>query len=557
MKADIKTFHFLTLARVFTLALLLFIGSTSFAQDDKGRVFFSGVVMQKFVDKNTGETTYEPIFSVNMSDRGRLIGTTDEGGRFGFKIKDGTTLKLTCVGFEDKNVKFRLSHPQDTIFLENKDKELGLTTVRPKPKGFAKKAKVKRRGEFLDFPAFFTTPEFLATNHRMVVQIVAENVDTKERIPINAFVFDNPEYHLTQERMYGFELDEGDPLAKQITTQSPEIMIKRETEFDKTNYDNKKQIRQAKKKLKIQRYSFGDSVTIHAPEESLYRLIAYQCVEDYKDTIFCDTTEFGRGPIDPLRHLRFEFDGVHLTDTIFYPKPTQEPLDSKDGLNVHFGKDEADLNLNDSTNAAEMDKLFKVIQNIRNTPNSYIERIKIFSTSSPDGVYKNNIELSRKRLKSVFNLVLQQLDAQTRDRISTDRNATEASVAGWEEVEKALRADSLIGKADTLKGIIEQYSNIDQQSQRIKRLNFYYDLIVPEYLPRLRKVGYEMKYEILRPRTLAEIREVYRTDDTHMRRYEFFVLYRAEENDSLREIQLRRALERDPHDAIAACDLQE
>ena len=71
----------------------------------------------------------------------------------------------------------------------------------------------------------------------------------------------------------------------------------------------------------------------------------------------------------------------------------------------------------------------------------------------------------------------------------------------------------------------------------------------------LRSVGYTMSYSIYRNLTLDEIKDLYKKDYRKLSDYEFFKLYRSEENDAQREKYLRQALEVSPSFMIAANDL--
>ena len=104
--------------------------------------------------------------------------------------------------------------------------------------------------------------------------------------------------------------------------------------------------------------------------------------------------------------------------------------------------------------------------------------------------------------------------------------------------------------------IARRYSSIDAQGREVKRLSFYQKLL-NDYCPRLRRVEYQLQYSIFRQLTLDEIKELYQQDYRQLSRFEFFTLFRNEQNDSIREGQLRQALEVYPSFTLAACDLSE
>lgn len=118
-----------------------------------------------------------------------------------------------------------------------------------------------------------------------------------------------------------------------------------------------------------------------------------------------------------------------------------------------------------------------------------------------------------------------------------------------------LRRDSLFSEADQVQSIINRSSNIDVQSARIRRLPFFRSVLEARYLPKLRQVNYVMNYTIFRQLTLDEIRNLYAADYKKLTRYEFFTLYRSENDAVKRDTIIRQALEMYPSFMIAANDL--
>ena len=133
---------------------------------------------------------------------------------------------------------------------------------------------------------------------------------------------------------------------------------------------------------------------------------------------------------------------------------------------------------------------------------------------------------------------------------------SKAQVAPWSEVSRLMHADSLNAEADQVDAIIKRYANIDQQGAAIRRLPFYGKTILTRYLPQLRRVGYEMNYSVFRQLTLEEIQALYAKDYRQLSRFEFFKLYRAQNDSTEREKIIRQALEVYPSFMTAANDLQ-
>ena len=138
------------------------------------------------------------------------------------------------------------------------------------------------------------------------------------------------------------------------------------------------------------------------------------------------------------------------------------------------------------------------------------------------------------------------------------QNATfksKASVAPWADVAKLMRADGRTDEAAQVEAAIGRFNSFEAQTRAVRRLPFYRGLIDTKYLPRLRRVGYEMHYAIYRELTIDEIRQLYNDDYKQLSRFEFFTLYRSVADEAEREKILRQAIEVYPKFMVAANDL--
>lgn len=119
-----------------------------------------------------------------------------------------------------------------------------------------------------------------------------------------------------------------------------------------------------------------------------------------------------------------------------------------------------------------------------------------------------------------------------------------------------LRRDGRVDEADAIRKIINAYSSSpDAQSVRIRRLPFYATLLVEDYLPRLRRVSYEMVYSRYRPLTDEEIAALYAKDPRSLTPYNLWRHYKNAPGDAEREVIMRDALSAHPDFLAAATDL--
>ncbi len=465
----------------------------------------------------------------------RQLATTDEDGRFAINVHSDATLLFSMVGAESVRTKLK-----NRTFLEIKmpkfDIELGEATVtvkRIKDEVRPEATDIQVIGNYLHIKTRVRVPrEMFAGNTRLVVQPILNNVTKNKLQLMRPMVYDAKKYHRTQERMYSMDLQSGDPLAAYITIKNDTLREKGRTN-DIIGYQ--------------------DSIYVDNVKDE-YSCDVYMAMENYNRILYRDTTIIARGTVNPLRFLDYSFSSQQILDTAYYPKPELQLRDSKGEINLHFPIGKATLDLNDAHNAAEMHKLNEQLLAITQNKDFSLRAFSILGTASPDGTYNSNLNLAGRRMKTALDYILSQLDSETRQKMKV---SSQAEVAPWSAVVEALRKDSLFEEANILSRIIEKNASRDRQSVLIRNLPFYKELLLGKYLPRLRRVDYQMNYSIFRTLTFDEIKELYAKDYRQLSRYEYFRLFRNEPNAETREKYIRQALEIYPSFMIAANDLQE
>ena len=513
--------------RLMTVLLLFVTSLGALAQSEIIRV------TGKVVDSKKGE----PLGFVNVTDMEtkRLVAQTNVDGRFSVNVHANTTLRFSMIGAEVMSVKLR---GRDSLMVQMIMTDVALGTVETVAKRVVNRVIVEPTpmeivGNTVYFKNVVGVPsKMFGHNRRLVAQRVFKNKTRKQTVIMRPLVYDAVEYNQTQDRLYSFDMKgkNGDPLA-------PFVLIKNDTLRDK-KVDHRDS------------FMYMDSLYVKNPDDD-FQAVTLVAIEDYNRIVFRDTLVTSKGKINPMRWLDYSFGASEITDEALYPKAIPQLRDSRGNIDLRFPIGKAAFDPEEAHNAAEISKLKAQIQDIAATRDATVQALSINGTSSPDGRYASNLALARRRMEYAISYFRSQMPEKLRSGMKFSSNA---SVAPWSEVAKLLRADSLEEEADKVEAVMKLYKG-DAVSQKMKRLPFYSKLLLNKYLPMLRSVGYTMSYSIYRNLTLDEIKDLYKKDYRKLSDYEFFKLYRSEENDAQREKYLRQALEVSPSFMIAANDL--
>lgn len=492
----------------------------------------------RLTGKVTDKDTKEPLLGVSIVDSTthRAIAVTDMDGRFAVDVHSGSILRFSMVGLQSQVVKVKSSQKYIEVKLEQTEvalQELVVSAKRITDKIQPEPTDIEVKGNYLHVKTRVRVPrEMFSHNNRLVVQPVIYNVTRREEQLMRPMVYDARTYNRTQDRLYDYRMDEadGDPLAQYVVVKTPE-----RREKGRTN----------------DIIGYADSAYVQHVKDD-YTCNVYMAIENYNRIIYRDTTIIAQGTVNPLRWLDYSFAASLLADTAYWPKPEVQMRDSRGEVNLRFPINKAKFDDNDPNNVAEISKMREQIEQISSDKDATLQSLTIEGTSSPDGRYNSNLQLARKRMDYAVQY-LRQLVPERAQRGMTFSSA--ASVAPWSRVAELMRADSLTEEALQVEQVIKRWRDFDDQSRNMRKLPFYRSLLMERYLPRLRHVGYVMNYSVFRQLTLDEIRSLYAEDYKQLTKYEFFRLYRGEEDTARREKVLRQALEIYPSFMVAANDL--
>lgn len=481
----------------------------------------------------------KPQMGVNITDERtkRLLAQTDEDGRFAVSLRDNGTLRFTMVGAEPVVVKVK-KRTYIEVEIEERDFELNEATVMAKRKETTiqpEPTDIEIVGNWAKIKTVVRVPhKMFQRDTRLVVQPVLNNVTRKEERLFRPMVYDAKEYNQTQDRMYGYNMKERDPLAAYVTVRHDSLEEK-------------------KSKIANDILPYVDSLYLEDVRDD-FTCDVYMAIEDYRHILYRDTTIIARGTVRPLRWLDYNIGAEAITDSAYFPKVEKQLHDSRGEVNFVFPIGKATFDEESEHNKAELAKMEEQLRVIRETPDAKLQALRISGTASPDGRYETNKRLARERMDYALEVFKNHIDDASRRDMEF---SSEADVATWDDVVKLLRADSLFDEADKVESMIQRYpKSIDDQGRAIRKLPFYRNLLEASYLPRLRRVEYNMEYSVYRQLTIEEIRALYEKDYKQLSRYEFFQLYRNEPDEAKREHIIRQALEISPSFMVAANDLQ-
>ncbi len=478
----------------------------------------------------TAQKTGEPMPAVTIydADTDRLIGSTNEEGYYQFDVDDASVLLFSILGSEDMMVNVDGRQRIDLV-MNPTAVVLGEVVVQGKRVTnmvLAEPTDIDVKGNYLHVKTRMKVPrELFSSSDRLIVQPTIYNVTRKKTTYLRPLVFDGFRYAITQERMLDWNRD-ADPL-------TPYVQVK------KTG-------RRVDDVITV-----SDSAYVDNPADD-FRCDLFMSLENYNRVFYVDTTTIARGTVNPLRFLNYELGGQYVDELTFLPKPEMQLRDTKGDVNLTFKVGKTDLDMSLGNNRKEMDDLLALLHSIESSRNMGLKSFRIHGTASPEGRVEHNRNLATKRVNSAMDVIVGQLSDITRRRAEINSSA---SVASWSDVVTLMRADSLMEQADEVDAIIKRYpQSPERQQSAIRRLPFY-RTIDTEYLPRLRKVEYEIVTSQYRYLTDPEIAELYRENPSSMSRYEFWRLYSLADSLPEKESIIRKALEVHPSFNVGLTDL--
>lgn len=473
--------------------------------------------------------TKEPLVNVSITnaDTEKLIGSTNDEGKFTLMVDDQARLIFSHLACEDTDVPVNGQMILDVTMMPSaRQLDEILVTAKRKARLFVGDAELIMKGNYvyLHKPVEIDHRIF-SSSKRITFQPAIYNVTRRELTYLKPVVFDGFRYDITQRRMLDWDASK-DPL-------TPYKEIK---ETGRRTNDT---------------ILLVDSLYVENPKDEFVTIVT-AAMENYNRVISTETFQIAHGTINPMRMLDYRLNAPSMTDKRYLPEPEVALRSTQGDVNLVFnvGKSNLDLSLGD--NAREIEGMVSEFRVIESDPNMALKSFVISGTASPEGNYKRNEQLANQRMRSALEIIRQAVPQSLMNYATV---SSEASVAPWADVVALMRADSLESEADQVQAILDATGDINTQGARIRRLPFYNSVIAETYLPRLRRVHYQIETQRYRALTDEEIAELYAKNYRDMSRYEYWRLYQQTSDPKKKEEIMRRALEVHPKFLAAATDL--
>ena len=457
----------------------------------------------------------------------KVVGLTDEDGKYSVIVPVNGILNFTCLGYDGQGIKVKGRQIIDVVLVSTAVKIQEVSVVaKIKNKVIFEPSEIEVVGNYFHLRTRFKVPaEMFSSNTRLIVQPTLYNITRKKGVLLKPVVTDGREYTLTQERMYEFDL-KNDPLEPYI----------RKSEMTKNG----------------ELVAYHDSAYIENLKED-FRADIRLSLENYNRILFTDSFQIARGLVNPLRFFEYKLKAKNITDECYFPKPELQLRNDRGEVELSFLPGKADINDRDPKNASELAKLRERLSSIETNPDAKLQTFSILGVSSPEGPHDKNLVLAKKRMDLAVNRILSHLNKETLDFLKIQ---TGSKVETWQTAIEMMRRDSLFGQAQDLQNIVNKYPDSpDKQWRAIIRLPYYRSVIVPHYLPLMRRVEYNFDYSIYRFLTDAEIKELYLKDYKQLSRHEFWRMFEIAESDEEKETIYKQALEVYPKFMLAANNL--
>ena len=551
--------------KIGTFLLLLavcyfFSPQVAYGQDNFIFIKVKVTLMDKEGENPSGDSPVGVIIKDERLDKSYEI--DDESGRSNsLAVYPNSKLTISAIGYESQTIK---TGKDNNKTIEVKLLMEKYTLMEAKVKGdlndiFSGPARTvaKQEGNWYKIP--FTLKlkrEHFHHDSRVVVQPVLYNHTRDTVIYMRPKVLDRPEYNVTQDRLYGFDIEENDPLGEYVTVATEKDSVINVQRFKQLPDSVKgkgfkalfRQIKNIPKRLKARKidlhtYTWVDSIYKENPNDDCD--CELRCLtEDYYKVLYDTAAVVAVGVVRPLRWLEYDVGIKEITDENKIPKPVQTPKADSAKVDLQFPNNGARFDLSNEVNKRIIDDLEEKLRALLGNKNATRINITLSCTSSPEGGYAHNYSLSQERMRFATNVLYGRLGAD-RDRVSFDQGA---SVATWTDVAALLKKDSLFDKASAVEEIAAKFKNRDDQWRAMRSLPFYGDLLTNKYLPQLRRVDYIISYTEFRNPSLQETRADYEKygPGPNINEYMYWQLYTNAENDTIRERIIREALKQYP-----------
>ncbi len=468
----------------------------------------------------------EAISYVSIVLDGYVIGESDVEGKFVVSVARDAMLNFSKSGYNDVTLSVDGRQQADVVMNERileVDEVLVIGTQKIK-KLTIEPADIEVRGDHFYFKTRFRIPaELFTTDRRLVVQPTVYNMTTGDEYNLRPVVIDGEKYSIVQHRYLDFD-SSNDKLNEYIVDNN----INRDNDI----------------------YTYADSLSFDRKDlNDKFRVDCYLTLVDSherKVPILMDTITVASGLQNVMRFFTHSLGPMNLDksyvpvgskaslvlgkqDSLIMPKVEMQLKNTDGAAYVEFNIGRHEIDYTNPKNKANIDAIRGILSELQSNESASIKSISMIGYSSPDGNVVRNQKLADRRTKELLNVVTSTLSDEMRKYVTL---SSKGVVLPWSSVVDLVEQDSL-PIAKKLREIVTE-RNVKYHEWAIRSLPEYKKIIVPHYLPKLRKIDYNIEYSIFRKLSFKEILDAY-NQGKEMSRYEYFQLILLETNDKRRE----------------------
>ena len=505
------------------LTPLLFLAALQVQATPVGERIIQGII----IDGNGHPVSGATITTSRNNERG----ATGSDGKFTLRTSDNTTLYITCVGYEDLEIRpgsqstLTITLTPSNTFLP----EVTVTSMLHKNMKFIfEPSELEVVKEQLLLKTRYRVPEKrFHKDSRMVIQPYLVNYTRNKRTSFTPVVYDGKNYNILIRRGHAC----GDPEEQACYSRFAKVV---------DGLDSHQLI------------TYTDSCRVDDINDR-YATEVYVRISTFCDDEYRDTLTIARGVVYPMRFFNFDAASYELDDSY---APPQQALNfhEKGEMHLTFRPSEYKIYESDGRNSRELDKFRKVLKGIEQDESKSLSYFSITGYTSPEGSYKMNEKLSGQRVKSALDAILRNVRKTTLEKARIEHQGI---VVPWDSVYAAMQRDSLTAESAELGNLIRRArGKHDEISWGARRLKCY-PLVRDRYLPRFRRVEYNYEYTEFRTLNFSEIDAIYRRNPSELTASEFWRYIRGHAGRPAAEQEklMREALHHHPDLLIAANNL--
>lgn len=167
-------------------------------------------------------------------------------------------------------------------------------------------------------------------------------------------------------------------------------------------------------------------------------------------------------------------------------------------------------------NATELDKIYALIEDVKNDPDATITKLEITGYASPDGRATGNQQLSEKRADGL------KQHLSSKFGFANGVYAVTGGGEDWTTLAELVEASDLPQK-EQIQTIIAGTDDVDAKERKLAALGAPYQRIKTEIFPKLRRSDYALHYTVL-PFTIEKGKEVLQTKPSSLSLNELFLI---------------------------------